>query len=128
MPFSVTRANAANDALWSTATKLRLFTASYAAQLAEIPFTVAGSSVSAGVATITVGSMPITDQWDANGTAAAFRFLDASNVVIAEGTGSWAVATSGAVVNLSSVTAVEDAPLNISSIVLTFPTKMAGEP
>jgi hypothetical protein len=128
MPFSDTRANAANDALWSTATKLRLFTASYAAQLAEIPFTIASSSVSAGVATITVGSMPITDQWDANGTAAAFRFLDASNVVIAEGTGSWAVATSGAVVNLSSVTAVEDAPLNISSIVLTFPTKMAGEP
>lgn len=128
MPFSDARANAANDALWSTATKLRLFTASYAAQLAEIPFTIASSSVSAGVATITVGSMPITDQWDADGTAAAFRFLDASNVVIAEGTGSWAVATSGAVVNLSSVTAVSAAPLNISSIVLTFPTKMAGEP
>jgi hypothetical protein len=128
MPFSDARANAANNALWSTATKLRLFTASYAAQLAEIPFTIASSSATGGIATITVGSMPIVDAWEADGTAAAFRFLDNSNTMIAEGTGSWAVATSGAVVNLSSVTAVNGAPLNITSIVLTFPTKLAGEP
>jgi len=128
MAFSDTRANAALDALWSGATKLRLFTASYALQLAEVPFTLASSSVSAGVATITVGSMPIEDEWDNDGTAAAVQFLNSSNDVIFQGTGSWAVSTSGALVNLSSTTAVDGDPLNITSIVLTLPTKAEGEP
>lgn len=131
MSYSDARTNAALDALLSGATKLRIFTASYAAQLAEVAFTLGSSSVASAVATLPINdTLPIADTWEATGTAAAFRVLNSSNVVIFEGTGSWAVggAGGGALLQLSSVSAVSGTPLNITGVSFTLPTKVTGEP
>jgi hypothetical protein len=130
MPFPDARANAALDALLSGATKIRIYTASYAAQLCEVPITIGSAAVSAGVSTITVSGLPISDTWDATGTAASFRVLNVSNGTVYEGTGSFAVGVTGggAFLQLSSVATVSGAPLNITSVSFTFATKAAGEP
>lgn len=130
MSYTNAVAEAANDAIVGTITKLRLYTAGYASQLADIPITFDASVVSAGEAVSTAASLPIADTWDASGTVGAFRYLNVSNATIFEGTGAWAVGTSGSgsVVELSSVSAVEDGPLNVTNATHAFPTKLEGEP
>ena len=131
MPYSDAPTIAAVEARLSGATKARIFTASYAAQLAEVPFTLGTAAVTGDVSILEVtDTLPIADTWDANGTAGAVQVLNSSNTVIFEGSGSWAVGVSGsgAVLQLSSLTAVSGTPLNITAISFTEAKKVTGEP
>jgi hypothetical protein len=131
MPYSDARTNAALEARLSGATKIRIFTTAFGTQLSEVPFTLGTAAVTGDVSILGVtDTLPIADAWDDDGTAASFQVLNSSNVVIFEGSGSWAVGVtgSGAVLQLSSVTAVEDAPLNITAISFTEAKKVTGEP
>jgi hypothetical protein len=129
MPYSVVRAEASLDALWSTVTKVRFFTASYALQLSETAITFAAADTSGNTVTTSGNSLPIDDTWDEDGTVAAVRFLDASNVVILERSDANAVGTtgSGAFVELSSLTAADGGAFQITAAAITSDRRMEGE-
>lgn len=128
MPYSDLSTNAAVNAQLQTVTKVQFFTAGYALQLAETPITFAAAAVTDGVSTAAVSSTPISDTWDATGTAAAVRLLTAANVVVFNGDGSWAVGTVGAVFILSTIDAVSGGDFQLTSCTHGQPVKVTGEP
>lgn len=126
MPYSNTRTNAANEARLAGADKIRIYTSGYALQLAEVAITLGTASVSDFVSTLSVTGLPLSGSWSDDGTAAAFRILE-DETVIFEGSGFWAVNTTGALLNISNTTAVDGATFNITSVAFTEQAKVVGE-
>jgi|GEM_PF-4051461 len=128
MPYSDLSTNAAVNAQLATVARVRFFTANFALQLAEIPITFAAAAVTAGVSTAAVSGIPISDTWDATGTVGSVRLLTSANVVVFEGSGSWAVGTANAVFILNTIAAVTGGALQVISTIHNLSTKVTGEP
>ena len=95
---------------------IQIYTAGFASLLAELTFSAtAFGSASSGVAT----AAAITDDSAANntGTAAVCRFRNRDNTVIWEGT----VSTSGADINLNTVSITVNDVVSITSMTVTMP-------
>jgi len=128
MPLISTSAQAACNAVVGSAVRLRIYTAAYAAELANITIAF-GTATNACPSVATVGDTPITASWAADGTAAAYRITNADgSTVYWEGTGAAAVATTGTPhLLLSSTAAVNGAQVQVISLTMAMPCTLAGE-
>ena len=128
MPLISTSAQAACNAVVGSAVRLRIYTASYAEELATITIAYASASNACpSVADLT--GLPITAAWLATGTAASYRVTNADgSVVYWEGNGAAAIATTGSPqLLLSSTSAVDEAQVQIITLPFSVPCPLVGE-
>lgn len=122
--FSTALRNARADAITTAAgasAKIRIYSGTQPATggtattlLAELPCSATFAPAASG-GVLTVNAITQDSSADATGTASWFRVLTSGNTAVIDGT----VSTSGADLNLTSVSIVATEPVSITSMVLT---------
>jgi hypothetical protein len=109
-------------AIVEDAAKLQIFTDAYGTLLAEFTLSVPafGAPTVASPSVATGASMPKTTTGAATGTAGSYRVVNASNVMLWEGTGSTAVNTSAAQVILTNLSISTGQTVNLVSMTMSF--------
>lgn len=114
------------------AAKLKLYTTNYGTLLATVTLgdpAFSAPAVSSGNSVATLAGTPITATFSASGTVESFEFTTSVDAIeySAAGVGAVGLSGSGALVELTTLSAVSDAPFNVTSGTLALPIKFEGE-